>query len=167
MHFYLFIRLIRAEKALPRLRSLTLQGAWNSNVKDPTDLAVDLMVIKADKAGGWMDRKKRKPYGSWDSPITSALIASGTVGLGQTVLDVGDIYWNEMRPAEDGRNVIVRWTRDGRISDMTAPSFNARTRVHEYGGGAFAALDGLICFVNFADQRIYCQELSPTTSDHS
>ena len=98
------------------------------------------------------------PYGSWRSPITSELIASGTVRLGQIALDGEDVYWNEMRPAEGGRNVIVRWTPDGRTADMTPSPFNARTRVHEYGGGAFVVVNGTIYFSNFVDQRIYRQE---------
>ena len=63
-----------------------------------------------------------------------------------------------MRPTEGGRNIIVRRTPDGQIADMTPTPFNARTRVHEYGGGAFAVVHGTIYFSNFADQRIYRQE---------
>jgi hypothetical protein len=84
-----------------------------------------------------MAEPKVAPYGSWKSPITSDLIVSETIGLGQIALDGADVYWVEMRPAEDGRYVIVRRTPDGRTADVTPPPFNARTRVHEYGGGAF------------------------------
>ena len=105
-----------------------------------------------------MAKPQVAPYGSWKSPITSDLIASGTIRLGQIALDGGDVYWIEMRPAEGGRNVIVRRTSDGRTTDMTPPPFNARTRVHEYGGGAFVVIDGTIYFSNFADQRLYRQE---------
>src|SRR5262249_35296275 len=77
------------------------------------------------------------PYGSWKSPITSDLIVSGTMGLEQVILDGADIYWIEARPAEGGRNVIVRRTPGGRTADVTPAPLNARTRVHEYGGGAY------------------------------
>jgi dipeptidyl aminopeptidase/acylaminoacyl peptidase len=97
------------------------------------------------------------PYGSWKSPITSDLIVSATVGLGQIVLDGADTYWVELRPSEGGRNCIVRRTPDGNISDVTPQGFNARTRVHEYGGGDFAVRDGVVYFTNFADQRVYRQ----------
>lgn len=106
-----------------------------------------------------MSRAKVAPYGSWKSPITSEMVASQTVRLGQIVLDGEDVYWNEMRPTEEGRNVIVRQAPDGQTTDMTPTPFNARTRVHEYGGGAFTVFDGAIYFSNFADQRIYRQEL--------
>ncbi len=105
-----------------------------------------------------MSRPQVASYGSWKSPITSELVASGTVGLGQIILDDEDVYWNELRPTEGGRIVIVRRTPDGQTTDMTQSPFNARTRVHEYGGGAFAIIDGTIYFSNFADQRIYRQE---------
>ncbi len=105
-----------------------------------------------------MAEPKVAPYGSWKSPITSDLIAAGTIGLGQIVLDGEDIYWIEMHPAEGGRYVIVRWTPDGRITDVTPPPFNARTRVHEYGGGSFAVAEGTVYFSNFIDQRLYRQD---------
>ena len=102
-----------------------------------------------------MTKKKVSPFGSWKSPITSDLIVAGTVGLGETALDGGDAYWIESRPSENGRSVIVRRTADGRVSDAIPRDFNARTTVHEYGGGAFRVIDGVVYFSNFADQRIY------------
>jgi len=105
-----------------------------------------------------MAQPKAAPYGSWKSPITSDLIVSGTIGLGQIALDGEDTYWVEMRPAEAGRYVVVRRTPDGRTTDITPPPFNVRTRVHEYGGGAFTVADGVVYFSNFADQRLYCQD---------
>jgi len=97
------------------------------------------------------------PYGSWKSPVTSDLIVAGTIGLGEIALDGRDIYWVEMRPTEGGRNVVVRRTPDGRAADVTPPGFNVRTRVHEYGGGAFLVDGGTVYFSNFADQRLYRQ----------
>src|SRR5438874_3612567 len=82
------------------------------------------------------------PYGSWKSPITSDLVVAATIGLGSIILDEPDIYWTELRPLEGGRNVIVRRTPDGRISDALPAPFNARTRVHEYGGGSCVVHDG-------------------------
>jgi len=97
------------------------------------------------------------PYGSWRSPITSDLIVSGTIGLGQIVLDGQALYWLESRPTEGGRSVIVGRTIAGETGDVTPPEFNVRTRVHEYGGGAYTVADGVIYFSNFADQRLYKQ----------
>ena len=97
------------------------------------------------------------PFGSWKSPITADLIVSESIGLGAVTLDGKDIYWVEMRPAEKGRYVVVRCTPDGRCTDFTPPEFNVRTRVHEYGGGAYVVHDGIVYFSNFADQRLYGQ----------
>jgi hypothetical protein len=97
------------------------------------------------------------PYGSWKSPISADLIVAGTIGLGQIALDGGDVYWSEGRPFEAGRSAIVRRKPDGNIADVTPAPFNVRTRVHEYGGGAFTVQDGTIYFSNFVDQRLYKQ----------
>jgi dipeptidyl aminopeptidase/acylaminoacyl peptidase len=97
------------------------------------------------------------PYGSWKSPITSDLIVTATVGLGQIALDGEDTYWIELRPSEGGRNCVVRRAPDGTTADVTPQGFNARTRVHEYGGGDFAVREGTIYFSNFTDHRLYRQ----------
>ena len=104
-----------------------------------------------------MTQAQIAPYGSWKSPITADLIVAGTIGLGQIVLDGENVYWSEGRPAEGGRSVIVRRTPDSKTTDVTPSPFNVRTRVHEYGGGAFAIKDGTVYFSNFADQRLYKQ----------
>ena len=98
------------------------------------------------------------PYGSWKSPITTDLIVAGVVGLGQIALDGDDVYWVEMRPSEGGRMVVVRQSSDGERVDVTPEPFSVRTRVHEYGGGAFLGADGAVFFSNFADQRMYRQD---------
>ena len=97
------------------------------------------------------------PYGSWKSPITADVVAAGEVGLEQVRLDGDDVYWIERRSQEGGRKVIVRGSSNGRVTDMTPVGFNARTRVHEYGGGDYAVSDGTIIFSNFTDQRLYVQ----------
>ena len=98
------------------------------------------------------------PYGSWKSPITTDLIVSGSIGLGEVALDGEDIYWVEMRPVEGGRMVVVKRTPDGEISDITPGPFSARTRVHEYGGGAYLVHEGTVYFSNYSDQRMYRQD---------
>jgi dipeptidyl aminopeptidase/acylaminoacyl peptidase len=97
------------------------------------------------------------PYGTWKSTITSDLIVSGSIGLSQVMLDGEDIYWIESRPAEKGRSVIVRRTPDHKTTDLTPAPYSVRTRVHEYGGGAYLVEDGVIYFSNFSDNRVYRQ----------
>ena len=72
--------------------------------------------------------------------------------------DGEDLYWSELRPDEAGRIVVCRRDASGAISDVTPPGFNARTRVHEYGGGQFAVSGGTVWFINFKDQRLYRQD---------
>ena len=98
------------------------------------------------------------PYGSWKSPITTDLIVSWSIGLGQVALDGEDIYWVEMRPSEGGRMVLVKHDPEGETVDVTPEPYSVRTRVHEYGGGAFLVHEEVVYFSNYSDQRIYRQE---------
>lgn len=97
------------------------------------------------------------PYGSWPSPITADLIVAGSVRLGDAQIDGDDLYWSEGRPTEGGRSVLVRRLPNGQTEDITPTPFNVRTRVHEYGGGAYLVAHGVVYFSNFADQRLYRQ----------
>ncbi|MFN8401835.1 MAG: prolyl oligopeptidase family serine peptidase [Anaerolineales bacterium] len=101
--------------------------------------------------------KTTSHYGSWHSPITADLINAKTISPIETKVDGDDIYWIESHPLEEGRHVIMRHTPDGKITECTPAGFNARTSVHEYGDGAFTVHKGSIYFVNYKDQRIYCQ----------
>jgi dipeptidyl aminopeptidase/acylaminoacyl peptidase len=108
------------------------------------------------------------PYGSWPSPLSAARVTTGGLRLDQIQLDGEDVYWLEGRASEGGRNVIVkrsplRAARSGvqapdEVTDATPPGFNVRTRVHEYGGGAYSVFNGTIFFANFSDQRVYRQD---------
>lgn len=94
-------------------------------------------------------------YGFWKSPITSDLVAAESVRLNEPRLDADAIYWLEGRPAERGRTVPVRRDPDGSIRDVLPPPWNVRSRVHEYGGGAYAVANGSVYFVENRDQRLY------------
>jgi len=100
---------------------------------------------------------KTAPFGSWKSPITSDLIVAQSIALSDVCLDRGRVYWLEGRPQEQGRSVIVRAENNGAATDITPKPFNARTRVHEYGGGSWTVHDGIAYFSNFADGRLYRQ----------
>ncbi|MEM9216633.1 MAG: S9 family peptidase [Cyanobacteria bacterium P01_F01_bin.150] len=108
-----------------------------------------------------MTTPQTAPYGSWKSPITSDLIVAGSLRLGEMRLDSGadneTLYWLEGRPTEGGRNVLVKRSPNGTTQDLTPEGFNVRTRVHEYGGGAYIVHNGTVYFSNFADQRMYVQ----------
>jgi dipeptidyl aminopeptidase/acylaminoacyl peptidase len=101
-------------------------------------------------------RPRTAPYGSWKSPITSDLIVAQSVGLAEIRLDGPTIYWLETRPQEQGRSVVCM-ARDGAPIDITPQPYNARTRVHEYGGGAWTVAGGAVTFSNFSDGRLYHQ----------
>jgi len=85
------------------------------------------------------------------------MVATGGVWLTQTAFVDGAPHWLEMRPAEDGRCVVVTGDPWSSATDVTPPGFSARTKVHEYGGGSFWAHGEVLFFANFEDQRLYRQ----------
>ncbi len=95
------------------------------------------------------------PYGSWPSAVTADLVVASAVSLGEVVAGDDDIWWSELRPQEGGRVVVVRHTPGGRDLDVIPEGFSARTRVHEYGGGAWWLHDDTVFFANWDDQRLY------------
>ncbi|HUY47021.1 MAG TPA: prolyl oligopeptidase family serine peptidase [Streptosporangiaceae bacterium] len=109
----------------------------------------------------------RVPYGAWPSPITAADVAKGQVLISYPLVTGDDVWWQEGRPGEGGRVTVVHCDAAGRQRALLPSPWNARTRVHEYGGrsylpvpgragnGQAAAADRAIIFANYADQRLY------------
>lgn len=95
------------------------------------------------------------PYGTWPSAITPAMLTAGAVKLLDVWDDDGRVVWHEARPAEGGRQVLVTTDPDGARRDLIAAPFDARSAVHEYGGGAAWVEHGVAWFVNWGDQRIW------------
>jgi dipeptidyl aminopeptidase/acylaminoacyl peptidase len=91
------------------------------------------------------------PFGSWASPIAPAAVARAGVRLSEPALGGdGSAWWLERRPLEGGRTALVRESED-----VTPPEFNVRTRVHEYGGGAWLLHGETVYFSHWDDQRLY------------
>jgi len=96
------------------------------------------------------------PYGSWQTPITSELVVRAAASLGAVVVDGDSVWWSELRPEEGGRTQIVHKLGDGPAGDLLPQGFNARTAVHEYGGGAWWVRGRhTVWFANWDDQRLH------------
>ncbi len=111
------------------------------------------------------------PYGSWPSPITVDMAVSSQISFREPRVFGHDVFWTEGRPQEQGRQVIERWNETDGVVDLTPPPFNARTMIHEYGGGWYTVdpTRGTLYFSNLPDGRIYRQERDsspqPLTAD--
>ena len=103
---------------------------------------------------------KTCPFGAWPSPITAEAIAADSIRLHSPTIEDGRIAWLEIRPEEGGRSVFVCEDENGGIEAFTPAPFSVRSRVHEYGGGAYAFRGGRLWFSNEADGRIMVQEKS-------
>jgi dipeptidyl aminopeptidase/acylaminoacyl peptidase len=94
-------------------------------------------------------------YGSWESPISTTMLADEAIVAHAPVVDGDDLYWAERRPAEGGRTAVVRRGPGGAVEDVLPAGFNARTRIHEYGGVSYVVAGGVLLATDFADQRVY------------
>jgi dipeptidyl aminopeptidase/acylaminoacyl peptidase len=115
----------------------------------------------------------RIPYGGWPSPITAGDVARGQVLISYPMVSGTDVWWQEGRPDEGGRVTVVCCDEAGHQQAMLPAPWNARTRVHEYGGRAYLPVPGrapagtggapdgpgpaerAIVFANYEDQRLY------------
>jgi dipeptidyl aminopeptidase/acylaminoacyl peptidase len=82
-------------------------------------------------------------------------VAAGKVSRGTLRTDGETAYWTESRPDESGRQVVVASRTDGTTDDVSPPSVNVRTRVHEYGGAACTMRDGVLFYSDGDDERLY------------
>lgn len=93
-------------------------------------------------------------FGTWPSPIDAKRLTQGARGYSELNSQGGALYWLESRPEESGRTALVRYS-NGQAETLTPAPFNARSGVHEYGGGAYCLGRDVAYFVNFKDQNIY------------
>jgi dipeptidyl aminopeptidase/acylaminoacyl peptidase len=96
----------------------------------------------------------RAPFGGWASPLGAAQVAAAGTSIYQPRRSGDLITWLELRPAEDGRTVLMQDLR-GRRTELTPAPFSARSRVHEYGGGSYCIAGRDTWFVNDEDQAVW------------
>ncbi len=100
--------------------------------------------------------KRTAEHGFWRSPFTAELVAGESVRLFEPCVRGDSVYWLEGRPAEAGRTALVRRdASDGSIRDVLDETWNVGTRVHEYGGGAYAIEGETTCFSERRDGRLF------------
>ena len=76
------------------------------------------------------------------------------------------LLWLEQRPAERGRTTLLLRRRPGEAPrDLTPGSWNLRSRVHEYGGGAWCLAGDTAVFVHDGDRGLWRLELSGAAGD--
>ena len=96
---------------------------------------------------------KHRAYGTWPSPVDASVVAAGGRRYGNLRAGTSGIAWIESRPDEGGRSTLMRH-HDGHVRELTPAPANVRSRVHEYGGGAYCIAGAWAYFVDFADQNI-------------
>jgi dipeptidyl aminopeptidase/acylaminoacyl peptidase len=94
------------------------------------------------------------PFGAWASPFRIERLTDRVVFLSESRALDGVTWWLEGRPDEGGRQVLVRREQDGTQIRLTPQGFNARCRVHEYGGGATLITADLVIVSDFVTGRL-------------
>jgi hypothetical protein len=97
------------------------------------------------------------PYGTWKSGISAQRLAMGSKPLTAPRVVGDSICWLEGLVAESGRVVVMRSQAGGPAQQLTPAGFNVRSRVHEYGGGAYAIDGDTVWFSNYHDHLVYVQ----------
>lgn len=115
-----------------------------------------------------MTDERTVAYGAWPSPITAVQVAASGLRLDGGRFVGEEVWWTEGRPGEGGRQAVVAMTADGSVRDILPAPWNARTRVHEYGGSCwtpipFGAGHSLV-FSHFTDQRLYILHTGESTA---
>lgn len=88
--------------------------------------------------------------GSWPSPVTATLVAGKSLTFSEVRAAGQAVFWLERRPAEGGRTVLMRWAEPEGVAEVLPAQADVGTRVHEYGGGAYAVGSAGIVY---ADRR--------------
>ena len=94
-------------------------------------------------------------FGSWASPVSAEALVARSVSLGEVHRGRRDLWWAEGRPEEGGRTQLVRRAPDGTSRDVLADGVSVRTRVHEYGGGAWWLRGDDVVFAEWTSQRLW------------
>jgi dipeptidyl aminopeptidase/acylaminoacyl peptidase len=86
--------------------------------------------------------------------VQAADVAAAGLRFSGVVVEAdGTLWWAEGRPAQGGRVAVLRRSPDAEVVEC-APGLDARTRVHEYGGGSWAPVPGGgLVLASAADQR--------------
>ncbi|GGK82987.1 acyl-peptide hydrolase [Sphaerisporangium melleum] len=102
------------------------------------------------------------PFGAWPSPISTADVVRCGLRPGYPTAVAGAIWWEEDRPTEGGRRTIVHQAADGVRRELLPAPWDARTRVHEYGGRSYAVAPGVgVVFASHGDQRLHLVPATP------
>jgi len=102
------------------------------------------------------------PFGAWPSTISAAQVAAGATPLSGLMLggaDGCDIFWLAGKAAQAGRSALQRY-HGVQEEEVTPMPYNVRSRVHEYGGGAYAVDGDTVYFSHFADNCLYRLDLT-------
>lgn len=96
-------------------------------------------------------------------PFSAASAVAAGIDFAELLAGPQGLFWNEYRP-QDAACRIWHW-QHGTANCLTPLGYSVRSRVYEYGGGAFCLTGDGVVFVNEADQQLYRQSLKGETPE--
>ncbi len=99
---------------------------------------------------------------SADHHISSRTAAAQSASLSLLKLEQDSCYWLQTQPAQGGRITLMQH-RHGQTRERLPAGYSIRSRVHEYGGGAYTVRGDMVVFCNDEDQRLYQFDLQQNT----
>ncbi len=97
--------------------------------------------------------RRALPFGSWPSDWSAERAAAASKDFAEIRAGHGGLFWIEYDPA-DSRCTLWFW-RNGAATCVSPPGVSLRSRVYEYGGGAFCLVAGGVAYVDERDQQIH------------
>lgn len=108
-------------------------------------------------------------YGYWPSVWSASQAAASSSDFAEICANDSGLFWLAFDPTE-GISSLWRW-HEGCVQRLTAADVGVRSRVYEYGGGAFCVAAARVIFVREDDQQLWqlsvleedLSELTPLT----
>ncbi len=86
--------------------------------------------------------------------IGSRNAAAQSGSLSHLQLNQSACFWLQSQPEQAGRITIMQHY-ERQTTEILPTGYSVKSRVHEYGGGAYCVKNDQLCFCNESDQRLY------------
>lgn len=97
------------------------------------------------------------PHGFWPSDWSAEKAACASRDFAELRAGHAGLLWIEYNPV-DARCTLWHWAGSS-VRCLTPPGISVRSRVYEYGGGAFCLTSDGVAYVDEQDQQVYLQRI--------
>ncbi len=100
-----------------------------------------------------------------NGPLSAAAVVERIPSVREPRLNGGRLFWLEQRPDQGGRTTLLVAPADDLTAgvEITPSPWNLRSRVHEYGGGAFTVAADDLVWVDDGDRCLWHLSIDPAS----